>query len=435
MLMPVKEQIGYASGNLGKSLLWTSLEYLLLFYLTDLVGVPPATAGLMILLSLAWDGAINPLIGYWLDLRASKGRDYRPFLRCAPPAAALLFVAIFYQPFGLGDPSVSYLFVILLAFRTAYALLDVPHNGLLAFLPVDASTRTNIAGLRYFFSSLGGLLIALSAAPIVLQVADADRSADLSIFAALAGLLLCLTVWQSLRPAQQALIQRELGVTPISPLRFLTAILKNPPAMLYLGLASVFAATTPLFGKMLPFLIRYVHEDPGVIGQILIAMTLGQMFSMLVCTSLARSLGRLPVGLACLLGIPVLLLGVRMEAQMLAEYFWLVSAVFGFLLGGAIMILWATSGDIADQISIRATIRTDAGLIAFLTLVQKAGIGFGAMMAGALLEDGGFRSGSSQSPEAQDMIVTLGFVLPSIGAVICAALLFSLYRMLSVQAR
>ena len=433
--MPLRAQVLYASGNLGKSLLWTSLEYLLLFYLTDLVGLPPATAGLMILASLAWDGAINPLIGYWLDLRASQGRDYGPFLRCAPPAAALLFVAIFCQPFGPGDQAVIYLFVILFAFRTAYALLDVPHNGLLAFLPVDVSTRTNMAGLRYFFSSLGGLLIAVSAAPLVLQVADEDRITDLRFFAAFAGLLLCLTVWQSLGPARQASAERERCVTPVSPLRFLTAILKSPPAILYLGLAAVFASTTPLFGKMLPFLVRYVHNDSASIAEILAAMTVGQMLSMPVCTSLARRLGRLPVGAVCLLAIPVLLLCVRLEAQMLAGYFWLVSAAFGFLLGGAIMIVWATSGDITNDISLRATIRTDAGLIAFLTLVQKAGIGIGAMLAGTLLANGGFQSGAPQSPEAQDVIETLGFVLPSIGAVICAILLFLLYRMLTVQSR
>lgn len=428
MQMSLTAQAGYASGNLGKSLLWTSLEYFLLFYLTDLVGIPASTAGLIILVSLAWDGAINPLIGYWLDLRAGQGKDYRPFLQFAPPVAALLFVAIFIQPFGMGGSAIPYFFAILVAFRTAYALLDVPHNGLLAFLPVDGPTRTNLAGFRYFFSSLAGLSIALLAAPLIMEVENGDQLAELRMCAALAGVILCITVWQSLRPARHALAERERIVTPMSPLRFLAAIMKNPPAMLYLALAGIFACTTPLFGKMLPFVVRYAHGSPTSIGPILAAMTIGQMLSMVVCTLLARRFGRLPVGMVCLLAIPLLLLTVRMHMPVLAESFWLASAAFGFLLGGAIMVVWAMSGDIADQIAIRAAVRTDAGLLAFLTLVQKASIGIGAMMAGSLLEGGDFQPGSPQAPSALDTIMALGFVFPSAGAVLCAILLIWLYR-------
>lgn len=428
MLMPLRAQIGYASGNLGKSLMWTSLEYLLLFYLTDLVGIPPRTAGLMILVSLAWDGAINPLIGYWLDLRAGKGKDYRPLLLWAPPVAALLFVGIFFQPFVETGWATAYFFAILVAFRSAYALLDVPHNGLLALLPVDSPTRTSLAGYRYFFSSLGGLLVALAAAPLVIAADDGRSVSDIRAVAALAGVALCATVWQSLRPAQLALVLRGPVTLSMSPRRFLLAIGKSCPAMLYLGMAAVFACTTPLFGKMLPFLAAYVHNDSASVGRMLALMTVGQMLSMLICPRLAQRFGRLPVGIVCLLGIPTLLLAARMEMSINASQFWLVSGSFGFLLGGAIMVIWATAGDIAEQIAISSGVRTDAGLFSFLTLVQKTAIGAGAMLAGALLENGSFQPGSPQAQAALANILTLGFVIPSIGAAVSAAMLFWLYR-------
>ena len=95
MDIPLKRQLGYASGNFGKSLLWTSLDYLLLFYMTEVVGIPAVWAGAIILVSLLWDASINPFIGYWIDRRAARGLDYRPFLRWAPVATALAFVALF----------------------------------------------------------------------------------------------------------------------------------------------------------------------------------------------------------------------------------------------------------------------------------------------------------------------------------------------------
>ena len=53
MEFQLQRQLGYASGNLGKSLMWTSLDYLLLFYLTEVAGIPVGWAGAIVLLSLA----------------------------------------------------------------------------------------------------------------------------------------------------------------------------------------------------------------------------------------------------------------------------------------------------------------------------------------------------------------------------------------------
>lgn len=432
MIMPLRSQVGYASGNLGKSMMWTSLEYLLLFYLTDIVGIPPALAGLMILVSLTWDGAINPLIGYWLDRRASEGKDYRPFLRWAPPVAALLFVAIFWVPTGDGKRSVVYMFCVLVIFRTAYALLDVPHNGLLALLPVNPATRTNLAGFRYFFSSLAGLLIATLVSPLFMQGGGQVGTGDLQAFAVFAGVILCVTVWLSLRPAWEAQAERGATPEPISPIRFLSAILANRPAMLYISLAGVFAATTPLFGKMLPYVARYVHEDPDALSVALATMTVGQMASMIVCTMLARRYGRFVVGQTCLLAIPALMFCVLLFLPKQVEALWLASGAFGFLLGGAIMVIWATAGDVADQIATKSALRTDAGLLAFLTLVQKASIGVGTMLAGSVMQKREFSAGETQSASTLDAITGLGFIVPAIGAVVSLVLLCMLRRTASI---
>lgn len=435
MKLPVRAQLAYASGNFGKSLLWTSLEYFLLFYLTDLAGISPSVAGIMIMSSLAWDGFINPFVGYWLDRRASMGKDYRPFLRWAPPFAAILFVGIFIEPGGGEAFTTAYLFLILFAFRTAYALLDVPHNGLLALLPVDLRTRTNLAGSRYFFSSLAGLLIATVAAPLVVQGNAVQAMTELRTLAIIAGVILCMTMWQSLRPARLGQAERGRISQPISPLHFLAAVMRSRLAILYLCMAGVFAITMPLFSKMLPFMARYVHENEGGLGATLAAMTIAQMLAVAVFTPLAHRFGRLPVGLFCLVAMPVLLAVTLAMLPALGDAFWLVSPAFGFLLGGAIMVIWATAGDIADQIAIEAAVRTDAGLLAFLTLVQKAGIGVGAMLAGMILESGHFQAGAIQHADALDAILTLALVLPAVGALASAVILCILYRNATRQSR
>ncbi len=431
MILPLYRQIGYASGNFGKSLLWTSLEYLFLFYLTDIVGISPEVAGLMILLSLIWDGVINPFIGYWIDRRSTMKLDYRPFLRLAPPLAGLLFVAVFLVPFDQSGANLAYLFVALFLFRTAYALLDVPHNALLAQMPVASTVRTRLAAMRFFFSSLGGLLIAVIAAPVFAVRIRPEAHEQVVGMAMIAGTVITLTVWQSLVPARQAFIERSHVGPPLDPRRYLVNILHNRIAVLYLCLAAVFAATAPLLGKTLPFLLRYVRNEGALLPTMLVAMTIGQMIAMPVCTLLAKHYGRFAVGYASLAGLTLALGSLHLALGASPSVLAVIVGCWGFCNGGTILTIWAMAGDIADHIASTNGDRTDAGLLAFLTMVQKCAIGLAAMMAGLSLHWGGFVAGIEQAEPARDAIRFAALAIPALGAAGAAMLLRQLQRRLA----
>lgn len=426
MIPTPRQQVGYASGNFGKSLMWTSLEYFLLFYLTEFAGVAPELAGAIILVSLFWDGAINPLLGYWLDRRAASGRDYRPFLRWAPPVAGFCFVLIFAIPAG----GTALLFAILMAFRTAYALLDVPHNALLAHMPLGAVMRTRLASMRFFFSSLGGLLVATIAAPVLISPGTEPILPELRILAICAAVLLCLTLWQSLGPARLALARRYSEPVRLQPRRYLKRLLGNPAAITYLAMAAIFAASAPLFPKSLPFLLTYVRQDPSLLPTLLAAMTIGQMIAMPVLTWFFGRVGRGRGFLTSLTGLALScgLVGLAIGAGAA----WLCAAAFcfGFFLGGSIIAIWAMVGDVADHLAEASDVRADGGLVAFLTFIQKAGIGFGALLAGAILRLGGFEAGQAQGEGAQAAIIVASLCVPAIGAAVTAIIFLRLKRRL-----
>jgi glycoside/pentoside/hexuronide:cation symporter, GPH family len=418
MEIPLQRQIGYASGNLGKSLLWTSLDYFLLFYMTEVAGIPSAWAGGIILVTLLWDASISPFIGYWIDRRAARGLDYRPFIRLAPVATALAFVGLFWLPSHAPKLNAAYLFIALMIFRSAYALLDVPHNALLTQMPLGSKMRMRLAGMRFFFSSFGGLVIATLVAPQFSAINHTSIGSSLIAMAVIAGAILCVTVWQSLQPAKQAITERGTSVATVNPRRFLASILGNRTAMLYLVMAAVFAVSTPLYAKLLPYLLQYVRQEPAVLPTLLVALTVGQMGAMPIWTALLERAPPRILGLYTLTGL----------ASSLAAQFWLVesaihflilaSFVIGFFLGGTIQIIWGLSGEVADCIVQDSGIRVDAGLLAFLTFVQKAAIGVGAIVAGMSLELAGFKSGALQSASVLAMIETLAVLFPFVG--VCA---------------
>lgn len=420
MDIPLERQVGYASGNFGKSLVWTSLDYFVLFYMTEVAGISAVWAGSIILISLLWDASINPFIGYWIDRRAASGLDYRPFLRWAPVATAFAFVALFWLPSASSATTVLYLFIAMMIFRSAYALLDVPHNALLAQMPLGEKMRMRLAGMRFFFSSLGGLLLATLVAPQFAQINRAEIGYSLAEMAAIAGGILCVTVWQSLQPARQAIFERRSAIETLDPRRFVISIIGNRTAVLYLATAAVFSISSPMFAKLLPYLLQYVLKEPAALPMLLGALTLGQMLAMPVLTIVLERAPARFVGLCMLAGLALAFAAEFCFIASASHLLVIATFVIGFFLGGTIQIIWGLSGAVADCIANDSGLRVDAGLLAFLTFVQKAAIGLGAIIAGLALEFSGFQSGTVQTDSVLRMIEGLAILFPLAG--VCATI-------------
>lgn len=427
MDLPLNRQIGYASGNLGKSLLWTSLDYLALFYMTEIVGIPIHWAGAIILVTLLWDAAINPFIGYWIDQRSARGADYRPFLRWAPVGTAIFFVALFWVPNGTILAKAAYMMGMLFALRTGYALLDVPHNALLAYLPVTPTARMRLAGMRYFFSSIGGVAIALWVAPALSQPAGQNVERQIMVMAAVAAALLCITLWQSLGPARLATAARGGDARILRPMVFVGALLRNRDVLLYLALATLFAATVPLYAKMLPYLVSYVIAQQSDLAEFLMALTMGQLVSIPLWTVALRHFDHGRLGLLAMTGLAATFAFMWLAG--VAETAWLLAITFaiGGFMGGAVQIVWGLSGRVADSIDVQSGMRLDGGLLSLLTLVQKAALGLGAMAVGLVLEGSGFVSGHAVGPSTQQALIYVALLIPAIGAALSAGLMAMLF--------
>ncbi|MFZ6182685.1 MFS transporter [Nannocystis pusilla] len=160
--------LAYAAGSIGSGLFSTVPGLLLLFYLTDTLGVAASLAGLAILLPRIWDIATDPLVGAWSDRTRSRWGRRRPFLL----AGALLlppgFIALFSAP--VGDPSLSFAWV-LLAFiwaTGAFTLFQIPYASMPAEMTADYHERTRVVAHRMAFLPIG-ILAGGALAPMLIK--------------------------------------------------------------------------------------------------------------------------------------------------------------------------------------------------------------------------------------------------------------------------
>ena len=85
----LRERIGYGFGDMASSMFWKLFGIYLLFFYTDVMGLPAATVGTLFLITRIWDTLLDPVIGMIADRTTSKWGKFRPYL---------LYLAI---PFGI----------------------------------------------------------------------------------------------------------------------------------------------------------------------------------------------------------------------------------------------------------------------------------------------------------------------------------------------
>lgn len=139
----------YAIGSLGTGGFGTLPGLVLVYYLTDSLGITALAAGIVVTLAKIWDVIIDPVIGSASDRSLAQRGSRRPFMILGAIGLPVFFALTFAVPQGLG-PWVSGGWV-LLAFivtATAFSLFQVPYIALPAELTDDYDARTRLLSVR-----------------------------------------------------------------------------------------------------------------------------------------------------------------------------------------------------------------------------------------------------------------------------------------------
>lgn len=209
-MLPRHRLAGYAVGSIGTAIFTTVPSLLLLYYLTDVLGVAAAVAGLVLVLPKVWDAVLNPLVGSWSDAWASRRGSRTRWLVAGavalPPAFALMFAAP-----SQGDLGAALWvggFFVLAA--TAFTLFQVPYVSLPAEMSERHGERTRLVAWRMVCLALG-ILVAGAAAPTLADGLGGDRAAY-AVMGACLGAVMGIAMLAAARGTRWVRSRRERSV-------------------------------------------------------------------------------------------------------------------------------------------------------------------------------------------------------------------------------
>jgi len=154
----LREKIGYAcqDGSMELYLQFFSL-YLLVFY-TNVIGIPPALAGTLVLICTIWNAINDPIVGLLVDnYRFKSGEKIRPILKWATIPTALFVIILFWMPELGVTQSFIYALVVFCVMDSFATFLGIPYVSLPSVMTANPRERVSLGTFAAAGAALGPL--------------------------------------------------------------------------------------------------------------------------------------------------------------------------------------------------------------------------------------------------------------------------------------
>ena len=392
-----KTKIIYGFGDLGFSLTTTIIGAYFLFFLTDVVGIQPAVAGIAILVGRTWDYLNDPLIGHLSDRTRSRWGRRRPFLLFGAIPFALAFMLMWYRPAYESQAAlVIYYSLAYILFDAAATFVYMPYFALTPELTDDYDERTSLTSYRMFFSIFGSLL-AFTVPMMIVGTFSPQSAARVLVMAVIFGTASALPLWLVFFNTRE----RETFISQEKPklLASLKAAFKNRPFVFGAVIYLLTWICMDILQTTLLFFIKYVLGMEGqseilmalIFVTAIIALPFWEYVSRKMNKRMAYAFG---IGFWAVVQIVLITVGPSVSAALV--YFLCVMAGIG--VGAAHVLPWSIIPDAIEWDEYQTGERHEGIFYSLITLMQKAASSIAIPLVGVLLSVTHYQANSSVQP-------------------------------------
>lgn len=390
----------YGMGSLGPAIFILTPQILLLFFMTEILAIPPGAAGIGILIPKVWELILDPLLGRWSDRLNTRWGRRRPLMALGALVFLIAFIMMFSPP-DLSSWQSTLLWVVIFytLTSTGYSLFTVPYATLLAEVTDDPHVRTRIAAWRSAILALG-FLLAGALAPWLVAAKGGDHQAytymailiALIAFGGMASAVVGTgTAQASVKASQSPRNRRGSMLAPFQNRAF---------SWLWLGFM-IQMISVALNTAMLPFYSKYwLGNDAATIPTIFLGLTVLTIATTWCWIWLAGRFGKHNGFL-----IATLLYGAATASLWFAMYgavgLWFSIVLFGVSNAGQQLFCFAIVPDIIAQQRQQTGIAEEGAFTGLWIWGEKIGLAFGAGLAGLILQLAGFQQGSGTALQEQ----------------------------------
>ena len=423
----------YGVGQMSQGVKDTAFQSFLVFYFSQVLGMPAIMAGFAALIALLFDAITDPLMGDISDNWHSKLGRRHPFMIAAVIPFPISLYMLFSPPVGL-DPDGLFLWLLgwSIVVRILLTMFNVPHNALGAELSQDYQERTKIVSYRTFLGYVGGIILSVVALNSFFKASETFPNGMLNVdgyssLGALAGIIafmamtLCILGTKHTIPYLPKAPENQKKVDLSRSFKAFAQAIKLGPFRIIFTVQIMTMIAGGAGATFMLYLGSYFFElSTAEISLLTLTIVVGLVPASIIAPVLSKRIDKMPSLVTCLLvatafsfsPIYLRLLGVLPEngSPLIMPILFATYVVgYSFFIAAGIVI-GSMLADIADLHASNTGKRQEGLFFAANSFAQKATFGIGTLFAGIGLDLIAFPKQVDVSMVSDQTIFNLGLI-------------------------
>lgn len=425
---PLREKIGYGLGDMSSSMFWKIFSYYLPIFYSDIFGLRPAHAALLLLVTKLYDAVSDPVMGLIADRTRSRWGRYRPWLLWIAVPFAVVGILSFYTPDASYGFRHVYAYVTYILMMTVYTAINVPYGAMLGVMTSDSREKSVFSSFRMFFAYVGsfiamGIFWLFERSIPSGSVGDATPWQWTGVVAIIAGL--CAVLFIGCFALTRERVQPAADSKPSSIGKDLKALLRNGPWWLLLGAG----IGQLIFGSIRGGAAAYYFANilgTGALLSCAVFLTIGeiaQMAGVALAVPISSRIGKKGTFISCLLFIAAVSIVIWFLPATAAGMWGLIVCQVLICIGIGISapLIWSMMADVAEWSEWKTGSASTGLIFSSSSMAQKFGGALGGFLLLQVLAWFSYDSSASvQAPETLSAIRALMSWIPTIGALLGA---------------
>jgi GPH family glycoside/pentoside/hexuronide:cation symporter len=405
--LALSTKLFYGFGSAAYGVKDSGFNYFLLFFYSQVMGLPPFYVSMAILGALVFDAISDPIVGQVSDNWHSKWGRRHPFMYFAALPVAISYYFLWNPPLDLSNEGLAiYLVVIAIIVRTMITFYEIPSTALVSELTNNYDERTSLLSYRYFFGWIGGISMTGIAYGWLLQPDDVYAIGQLNrngynTYGVVAACIMLTAILVSAMGTHRH-IPNLRQPPPKRPFNLgetfgqIIETLNNRSFLVLFGTAIFAAAAAGVTGNLNLYFTTYYWElDPDQLFWLTTAYVWAAFIALFATPRISKSVGKRKAclttfGIALALApMPYLLrsLGLFPEnhSELLMPSLYVFNIVEISLIISATTLVSAMVADIVEESEIKTGRRSEGLFFAVRTFAIKTVHGFGALAAALIL--------------------------------------------------
>ncbi|HAT2609198.1 TPA: glycoside-pentoside-hexuronide family transporter [Kluyvera intermedia] len=411
-IISVKEKIGYGMGDAASHIIFDNVMLYMMFFYTDIFGIPAGFVGTMFLLARALDAISDPCMGLIADRTRSRWGKFRPWILFGAIPFGVVCVLAYSTPDLSQSGKLIYAAVTYTLLTLLYTVVNIPYCALGGVITDDPKQRISLQSWRFVLATAGGMLSTVLMMPLVNLIGGDNKAfgfqGGIAVLSVVAFMMLALCFFTT-----KERIQVPPSTTPMR--EDLRDIWQNDQWRIVGLLTILNILAVCVRGGAMMYYCTWIMGSAGIFTLFLTTYCVGN----LIGSALAKPL----TDWKCKVSV-FWWTNAALAVVSLAMFFVPVAAnvtmfIFIFVIGVLHQLVtpiqWVMMSDTVDYGEWRNGKRLTGISFAGTLFVLKLGLALGGALIGWMLAGGGYNAAaSSQNSATISIIIALFTIVPAI---------------------